>query len=134
MNLITEIGGYVAADVTALVSEVQRQIASGSVVLYNAEDGNDNDRDRTNKYGPNRNGNSSNSDMKVNPSVLMTDLLMMAFEKAMTVVTPSCLRGLSMQLPEVCMSIGFCLMLLFSGILLLNLHNDAKQPLVDIPT
>ena len=105
MNLITEIGGYVAADVTALVSEVQRQIASGSVVLYNAEDGNDNDRDRTNKYGPNRNGNSSNSDMKVNPSVLMTDLLMMAFEKAMTVVTPSCLRGLSMQLPEVCMSI-----------------------------
>ena len=105
MNLITGIGGYVAADVTALVSEVQRQIATGSVVLCNAEDGNDNDRGRTNKYGDNRNESSSNSDMKVTPSVLMTDLLMMAFEKAMTVVTPSCLRGLSMQLPEVCMPI-----------------------------
>ena len=97
MNSFTEIGGYVAADVTALVSEVQRQIATGRIVLYNAEDGNENHRSRINENGDNRNENSSKS-------VLMTDLLMRAFEEAMTVVTPSCLRGLSMQLPEVCPS------------------------------
>ena len=119
----TSIGGYVAADMTALLSEVQRLMAKGSVTLSAvAEHGSDNYRSISSAYrtesahfrGNENSGSSSSSRCKgenqssavkisseESHSIQIQDLLMRAFERAMTVVTPSCLRGLTTQLPDV---------------------------------
>ena len=84
-NIIAEkTGGYVAADINALVAEARKILAKVTKMQY---------QELTAQQ-------SQGSGHPVHSH--MTSLLIQSFDDAMHAVGPSCLRGIAIKLPKVC--------------------------------
>ena len=112
-------GGYVAADITALVAEAMLSITCSSEDPYHHRDyhsfdaRHDNEDSSSESNRGNSHGPISDSDSGVAPSPAVSFLLD-TFTQAMCAVPPSCLRGLALQLPNVRCAILSCSLLLES--------------------
>jgi hypothetical protein len=109
------LGGYVAADITALMAEVSKLCISTSLNNYRGHDNHDkyknidknNDNDDNSNLNSKINNKKKNSINEININYTENDKmnseeavnsLLVCFRQAMTVIGPSCLRGIGNKL------------------------------------